>query len=146
MDAELIKTICVVIGAVVPIVGGMMAVINRMENRLEKKIDFVYTELKAEIGSVRTDLTKKTDSLHTELKAEIADVKSELNLRMDRLDGRMDRLENRMERIEGGQKELVKEMALMKNNESKLNFKMARWMFAKSIGKEPEEVDSLLVE
>jgi hypothetical protein len=39
-----------------------------------------------------------------------------------------------------------KEMALMKNNESKLNFKMARWMFARSIGKELGEVGSLLIE
>jgi hypothetical protein len=138
MDVEFIKTICIAVGAIISIVGGVMVICTRVE----KQIDLLLTQQRADVAS----LMKKIDSVHAELKAEIADVKLELGSRMDRLEGRMDKLDNCMESLEDGQKELVKDMALMKNSESKLNFKMARWMFAKSIGKELEEVDSLLAE
>jgi hypothetical protein len=138
MDVEFTKTVCVAVGAIISIVGGVMVICNRVE----RQIGLLRTQQRADAAS----LTKKIDSVHAGLEAEIADVKLELISHMDRLEERMDRFENCMESLEDGQKELIKDMALMKNNESKLNFKMARWMFAKSIGKELEEVDSLLAE
>jgi predicted nucleic acid-binding Zn-ribbon protein len=78
-------------------------------------------------------LDTKIESVRTELKGEIGEVKKDTNSRMDRIEDRMDRLET-------GQRNIVNEVASVKNNESKFSLDIARWLFARSTERKSEEV------
>jgi len=68
----------------VAILAGIL--LNRNDvKELRAEIGSVRTDLKAEIGSVRTDLKAEIGSVRTELKAEIGSFRAEMNARLTKI-------------------------------------------------------------
>ncbi|MDR2287074.1 MAG: hypothetical protein LBE04_06330, partial [Prevotellaceae bacterium] len=118
-----------------------------MDAKFEKqdtKFDKLTSDMDAKFEKQASDMDAKFEKQASDMDAKIDKQASDMKENFDELkrnvSGNRKDMNSRMDRLEGGQRNIVDEIASVKNNESKFSLDIARWLFLRSTGKKSEEI------